>query len=864
MKHFGLEIPEGTNGVTNLTAPTGTSFPSLENAGELFFRTDSNKLYVHGTLIGGSPPQWIDLTATGGSTTLSGLSDVVLGSPISDNYVLTYDATSGTWGAQPPADGGTTVSDFYYIVTAATQSVFSGPDHNGDTLVYAPGSEVVFLDGVRLVGEGSPRDYTATNGTSIVLTTPATMDSHLQVLAFDVGDPASVRGEHFVYTATASQSNFSGVDDNGETLSYVNGQEMVFLNGVRLRRDGSPSDYDADDGVNINLNIGSAGVPSVSAGDTIQVFVYNLADASTGTLGGLLDVTLGSPLSDGQVLTYDSATQLWGAEDVAATLGQLTDVTFGSPISDGHVLTYDSSSGLWGAEAAAGGSLVSGEHFIYEASGAQTVFTGADHNGNVLSYVPGQEMVFLNGVRLRRDGSPNDYTASNGTSIILNVATAANDHVQIFAYGVSAAEQLFQQSQDRQSYIAHGGSPGQTVFAANYTVGFVDVFLNGARLSDAGSPPDFIATDGNTIVLTTPAAAGALVEIIGYTTADVSSIATRKNAIINGDMRISQRGTSFPALGSTFYGIDRWSVRKTGVVVWTMSQESSGGPNDNFPYWMKMLVTTPDSSIIASDRGYLYTIIEGYDYAALRGKECTISFWVRDAVTGTHCVALASGSDDSSYIMEYTIGSADTWEYKTLTLTLAETFGTWAVDNTAGIRVQFAMLAGTDWHGSANTWLNTSNDYATSNIVNSAATTSNVFGLTGVQLEIGSSATTFDHRPFEQEYELCRRYYHKSFALETAPADGASEYGNAVNDQTHSTGTVFLFYKHITPMRTIPSLTLYNPRVGGTAGRMTNSAADDSGVTATTNNAQKGFMVQSGAAQGANNWYVHFTADAEL
>ena len=619
MKHFGLEIPEGTNGVTNLTAPTGTSFPSLENAGELFFRTDSNKLYVHGTLIGGSPPQWIDLTATGGSTTLAGL----------------------------------------------------------------------------------------------------------------------------------------------------------------------------------------------------------------------------------------------------------TDVSLGSPLVDGHVLTYDSLSGLWGPEAATGGASVSGDHFIYEASGAQTVFTGADHNGNVLSYVPGQEMVFLNGVRLRRAGSPNDYTASNGISIILNVATAANDHVQIFAYGVSAAEQLFQQSQDRQSYIA---TAGQTSFVANYTVGFVDVFLNGARLSETGSPPDFIAADGNTIVLTTGASAGALVEIIGYTTADVSSIATRKNAIINGDMRISQRGTSFPALGSTIYGLDRWSVRKTGVVVWTMSQESSGGPNDNFPYWMKMLVTTPDSSLIASDRGYLYTIIEGYDYAALRGKECTISFWVRDAVTGTHCVALASGSDDSSYIMEYTIGSADTWEYKTLTFTFAETYGTWAVDNTAGVRVQFAMLAGTDWHGSANTWLNTSNDYATSSIVNSAATTSNVFGLTGVQLEIGSSATSFDYRLIEDELALCQRYYEKSYNLGTDPGtDITNATGNderSIESLSYDTGNAIAGTTFKVRKRTSPTVTLYNNT--GTSGAVTGPNGSVNAIAVKPFetgwqwiNRQSGnnFNLSSSNA----NWIeYHFTADAEL
>ena len=904
MKHFGLVIPEGTNGVTNLTAPIGTSFPDMENAGELFFRTDTNRLYVHGTTVGGSPPEWINLVtsfpllAPDGSVSAPSYSwedepktgwykpDVQtvslsiageesltivkpggspapnVGSPDElasigiDFYILNdgdgdtqlrleTDATdknallhfitaTGTWKItnETTTDSLTFKLDdveTFRLESDGTLSVTGGSPayetlvtddddipnkkYVDDTVGAAAGADtqIQYNDNGSFGADGNLTwdglTLTVTNtgspvGTAISTTGDVDVNSQLRVNSNgSVSTPAVkigavgtrgfyINGSNLATNVTVFEQNdgsgaalSSSIASSTATIGAPNG-DLQFSGGgssynvgrSRIKLENSSTDVTIAGGNTSSSTGGSinitGGTPTAgnNAGGAISIAAgsaYGIAAGGNVTLtpgsgsGGSSDGAIvisqtNAPSVTTNKLYNEGGTLFWDGIDLTIdALSELTDVSLGSPINDGHVLTYDSLEGIWVPEAPGGG--VSGEHFVYTATGGQTVFTGVDDNGEPLSYVPGQEMTFLSGVRLRRDGSPSDYTASDGFSIILNTGATAGNTLQVFAYGVSAAEQLFQQSQDRQSYTA---TAGQTTFAANYTVGFVDVYLNGAKLSDAGSPPDFIATDGNTIVLTTGASAGALVEIIGYTTADASSIATRKNVIINGDMRISQRGTSFTSIISGSYSLDRWNYIKIGTMVHDITQESTSGPNDSFPYWMKLNVTTPDASIAAGDICIVRYNVEGYDYIPLRGQEVTLSFWARDAVTGTHSVGIRSGDSASSYVLEYEIVSADTWEYKTLTFTFAETFGTWNLDNTKGTEILFWLAAGSSSYGTIGAWANSA-AAASSNTVNSVGTTSNVFGLTGVQLEIGSSATTFDYRSYAQELELCKRYFQK-------------------------------------------------------------------------------------------------------
>src|SRR5687767_7913984 len=146
-----------------------------------------------------------------------------------------------------------------------------------------------------------------------------------------------------------------------------------------------------------------------------------------------------------------------------------------------------------------------------------------------------------------------------------------------------------------------------------------------------------------------------------------------RNVIINGNFDIWQRGTSFAAATSGSYSADRWKYGKVGAAVHTISRDTSVPTVDesNFfsNYSLKMAVTTLDSSIAAGDLSYISYPVEGYDWTRLARRPFTLSFWVRGTKTGIHCVSFRNNDTaDRSYIAEYTINAADTWERKTITV----------------------------------------------------------------------------------------------------------------------------------------------------------------------------------------------------
>lgn len=233
-------------------------------------------------------------------------------------------------------------------------------------------------------------------------------------------------------------------------------------------------------------------------------------------------------------------------------------------------------------------------------------------------------------------------------------------------------------------------------------------------------------------------------------------LAGTRNRIINGDMRIAQRGTSFAALNT--YGLDRWVFGPTGAMVCTISQDTDV-PNNTFQSSLKVDVTTADASIAAGDVAQLAQRIEGYNVRDLISTTFTLSFWVKSPKTGTHCVGFRNGTADRSYVKEYTVSAANTWEYKTLTVSGGLiTAGTWDWTNGIGLRVSFTLACGTTFQTTADTW-QTGNFIATANQVNVMDSTTNDFYLTGVQIEPGTVATPFERRSYGQELALCQRYF---------------------------------------------------------------------------------------------------------
>lgn len=241
-----------------------------------------------------------------------------------------------------------------------------------------------------------------------------------------------------------------------------------------------------------------------------------------------------------------------------------------------------------------------------------------------------------------------------------------------------------------------------------------------------------------------------------------------KNRIINGDMRIDQRNagasTSISTGDRTSYGVDRFSYQKSSASYGVTSQRSTTAPTN----FTNSLVTTVTSAFSPAAGDYLTLgqIIEGFNVADLNwgtanAQTITISFWVRSSVTGTYTFQVGNGAS-RSYAVTYTVNAANTWEQKTATIA-GDTSGTWATDNTAGLWIRWDLGSGSSFNGTTGSW-QASGYIKSSSQVTWANNASATFYITGVQLEIGSTATPFERRLYNQELANCQRYYYRMVA----------------------------------------------------------------------------------------------------
>ena len=236
-----------------------------------------------------------------------------------------------------------------------------------------------------------------------------------------------------------------------------------------------------------------------------------------------------------------------------------------------------------------------------------------------------------------------------------------------------------------------------------------------------------------------------------------------KNRIINGQMMIDQRnaGASVTVTTGTVYGADRFNSSKS-TSSGTMTVQQSSIVPAGFNRSLLHTVST-GASPAAGDQNRIEHCVEGnkfadFDFGTSNAQSFTFSFWVRSSVTGTYAVAFLNAAWNRSYVATYTVNAANTWEQKTITVA-GDTTGTWAKDNTVGIRFKFDLGSGsTSNTASPNQWVS-GEFYRTSSTVTLLATTGATFYITGVQLEKGSTATSFDYRPYGTELALCQRYY---------------------------------------------------------------------------------------------------------
>lgn len=342
------------------------------------------------------------------------------------------------------------------------------------------------------------------------------------------------------------------------------------------------------------------------------------------------------------------------------------------------------------------------------------------------------------------------------------------------------------------------------------------------------------------------------------------------NPIINGNMEIWQRGTSFPSTASLQNTADRirWIFSGTGVVnvARATNVPSVAQAGVLFNYSHEVDVTTASGALAAGDYYQVKYRMEGYDWRPFAQRDFVLSFWVLSTITGEHAVAFRNSGNDRSFVATYTINSSNTWEYKSVLVTASPTAGTWDYTNGTGLRIAFTLAAGSTFHTTAGAW-QTGSFIATATTVNDMSSTANFFRLTGIKMELGSTASAIQFRSFGDEFALCQRYFQKSFPYDTTPAQNAGASGAAqiVSQVTASIGMAIVDH-FIATMRDVPaSLITFNPSAANGEVRNINDATDDTGASASANNRFISITFAANAVNTAGDVHrVHWTASAEL
>ena len=246
----------------------------------------------------------------------------------------------------------------------------------------------------------------------------------------------------------------------------------------------------------------------------------------------------------------------------------------------------------------------------------------------------------------------------------------------------------------------------------------------------------------------------------------------RRNLLINGAMKVAQRGTSASVTGSafTYETIDRIKIGRTGTDQLVVTASQATDAPDGFTYSHKLDVTTAESVIAAGEyyRGVQY-YIEGQDLASLAygtssAKHITISFWVKSSKTGTYAFSLfADESTDRTYPASYSVDASGVWEYKSIVIE-GDTTSAITADNSGRLALIWYLMAGSTYTGGSLTgWGNYSSasDLAKDHNVAWGTSTDDYWQITGIQMETGKVATPFEHRSYGEELALCQRYYYK-------------------------------------------------------------------------------------------------------
>jgi len=324
-----------------------------------------------------------------------------------------------------------------------------------------------------------------------------------------------------------------------------------------------------------------------------------------------------------------------------------------------------------------------------------------------------------------------------------------------------------------------------------------------------------------------------------------SQIGGRRNIIINGAMQVAQRSTSATGLGASsgFFALDRFKIFFNTSGRLTMSQEADGP--SGFANSMKLACTTADTSIATTENIILSHPIEAQDLQQLKkgtsdAEKFTLSFYVKGNASATYSVEVYDSDNNRSIGQTFSVTTS--WNRVVLTFD-ADTSGALNDDNGIGFYVNWWLHAGSDYTGGTfnTTWQDYVNNQRAGNTTSFLDSTDRTFFMTGVQLEVGSQATPFEHRSFGEEQQLCRRYYNEY--------SGGTNAHRLYSYNYNASYKGYFFYFPV-KMRAAPTATLSGNGSTGTAGIL---------------NENYMFRYISGGVDVNTTYYLYdFSFDAEL
>jgi hypothetical protein len=371
---------------------------------------------------------------------------------------------------------------------------------------------------------------------------------------------------------------------------------------------------------------------------------------------------------------------------------------------------------------------------------------------------------------------------------------------------------------------------GQTV-----TISATNIDAGSATVTAGTFSGGVTVTSGNLTGITSVSTSNLTVNGNAYPSAGPLS---NRNMLYNGAMVVNQRGYTSAASTTTGYSVDRWNYDHNSDSVVAVGQSTSAAAQptgQGFTNSLHVRVTTADNSLGASQYARIRQKIEGYDVQSIKkgssnAEPLTLSFWVRSSKTGTYICEVFDTDNTRQCSKSYTIDAANTWEKKILTFP-ADTTGAFDNDNAESLVVNWWLASGSTWtSGTLNTsWATNTNANRVVGQVNFLDTAGAQFNITGVQLEVGSVATPFEHRSYGDELARCQRYYLKSGPKGDGTTPAYASHGLA---SVFDSDSVDLIVHFPVTMRAAPTASFSNIAAFRGSSSSTVIAMTDAGSTA--------------------------------